>query len=219
MNCDTVFTIPIFGGVGVSESTVVTWIIMATLVVASILLTRNLKVEAPSKIQLLLEAAIKWAYDFFDDTFGKENRGYTPYLITVLIYLAFSNTIFAILGFKPPTKDLNVTIALALISLFLIETAGMRKKGIKGYIKHFKEPVALITPINILEVAIRPLSLCMRLFGNVLGAFVIMELIRILAPILIPIPFSLFFDVFDGLLQAYIFVFLTAIFMNNEMED
>ncbi len=219
MNCDTVFTLPVFGGIGINESTVVTWIIMATLLVAAILLTRNLKVEAPGKIQLLLESAIKWAYDFFDDTFGKENRGYTPYLITVLIYLAFSNTIFAILGFKPPTKDLNVTIALALISLFLIETAGMRKKGIKGYIKHFKEPVALITPINILEVAIRPLSLCMRLFGNVLGAFVIMELIRILAPILVPIPFSLFFDVFDGLLQAYIFVFLTAIFMNNEMEE
>ncbi len=219
MNCDTVFTLPVFGGIGINESTVVTWIIMATLLVAAILLTRNLKVEAPGKIQLLLESAIKWAYDFFDDTFGKENRGYTPYLITVLIYLAFSNTIFAILGFKPPTKDLNVTIALALISLFLIETAGMRKKGIKGYIKHFKEPVALITPINILEVAIRPLSLCMRLFGNVLGAFVIMELIRILVPILVPIPFSLFFDVFDGLLQAYIFVFLTAIFMNNEMEE
>ena len=219
MSCDTVFTIPILGGIPVNESTVITWIIMAALVLVSILLTRNLKVENPGKVQLLLESGIKWAYDFFDDIFGKQNRGYTPYLITVLIYLAVSNTFIVFLGFKPPTKDLNVTIALALISLFLIESSGIRRKGLKGYIKHFKEPVAIITPINILEIVIRPLSLCMRLFGNVLGSFVIMELIKLLVPLIIPIPFSLFFDVFDGLLQAYIFVFLTAIFMNNEMEE
>lgn len=219
LNCDTVFTVPVFGGISVNESTVITWIIMAALVLASILLTRNLKVQNPGKVQLLLESGIKWAYDFFDDIFGKQNRGYTPYLITVLLYLAASNTFVGLLGFKPPTKDLNITIGLALISLFLIESSGIRRKGIKGYIKHFKEPVAIITPINILEIAIRPLSLCMRLFGNVLGAFVIMELIKLIVPLIIPIPFSLFFDLFDGLLQAYIFVFLTAIFMNNEMEE
>ena len=210
LNTETLFTIPVLGGIPINESTVITWIIMAILVIASILLTRNLKVENPGKVQLLLESGIQWVYDFF---------GYTPYLMTVLVFLAFSNTFMVLLGFKPPTKDLNVTVALALISLFLIETAGMRRKGIKGYIKHFTEPVAMITPINILEIAIRPMSLCMRLFGNVFGAFVVMELIKLIAPVIIPIPFSMFFDIFDGLLQAYIFVFLTAIFMNNEMED
>lgn len=219
LNTETLFTIPVLGGIPINESTVITWIIMAILVIASILLTRNLKVENPGKVQLLLESGIQWVYDFFDDIYGKQNRGYTPYLMTVLVFLAFSNTFMVLLGFKPPTKDLNVTVALALISLFLIETAGMRRKGIKGYIKHFTEPVAMITPINILEIAIRPMSLCMRLFGNVFGAFVVMELIKLIAPVIIPIPFSMFFDVFDGLLQAYIFVFLTAIFMNNEMED
>ncbi len=218
LNCETVFKIPIFGGISINESTVVTWIIMAALVVLSILLTRNLRVENPGKIQLLLESAFTWVYDFFDDIFGKENRRYVPYLITVLIYLAVSNTFVGLLGFKPPTKDLNVTAGLAIMSMILIEYSGIHQNGVKHWAKHFAKPVAVVAPINILEIFIRPLSLCMRLFGNILGAFVIMELIKLVVPLILPIPFSFYFDIFDGLLQAYIFVFLTALFMNEEME-
>lgn len=75
-----------------------------------------------------------------------------------------------------------------------------------------------MTPINILELFIKPLSLCMRLFGNVLGAFVIMELIKILAPAVAPVPFSLYFDIFDGLIQAYVFVFLTSLYIREAVE-
>ena len=78
--------------------------------------------------------------------------------------------------------------------------------------------VAIVTPINILEVFIKPLSLCMRLFGNVLGAFVVMELLKIIMPAFLPIPFSLYFDIFDGLLQAYVFVFLTSLFIKEAVE-
>lgn len=218
LNCETVFTIPVFGGISVNESTVVTWIIMAALVIISILLTRNLKVENPGKIQLLLESAITWAYNFFEDIFGKENRRYIPYLMTVILYLAVSNTFVGMLGFKPPTKDLNVTAGLAIMSMFLIEYSGIHKNGVKHWAKHFAEPVGIVAPLNVLEIVIRPLSLCMRLFGNILGAFVIMELIKYIVPLILPIPFSFYFDIFDGLLQAYIFVFLTALFMNEEME-
>ena len=70
----------------------------------------------------------------------------------------------------------------------------------------------------ILEIVIRPLSLCMRLFGYMLGGFVVMELIKQVVPLIVPIPFSFYFDIFDGLLQAYVFVFLTALFMTEEME-
>lgn len=215
LNCETVFTLPILGGI--SESVVVTWIIMAVLVLASILLVRNLKVENPGKIQLGLESAISWASDFFEGIIGKENRRYIPYLITVLLFLGVSNTI-ALLGFKPPTKDLNVTAALAIMSMCLIEFSGIRKNGVKHWIKHFASPVPVVAPIMILEVVIRPLSLCMRLFGNMLAGFVVMELLKTLVPLLIPIPVSFYFDIFDGLLQAYVFVFLTALFMNEEME-
>lgn len=215
LNCETVFTLPVLGGI--SESVVVTWIIMAVLVIVSIFLTRGLKIENPGKVQLMLESAIGWAQDFFEGIIGKQNRRYIPYLITVLLFLGVSNTI-ALLGFKPPTKDLNVTAALAIMSMCLIEFSGIRKNGLKHWAKHFASPVPVVAPIMVLEVVIRPLSLCMRLFGNMLAGFVVMELLKTLVPLLIPIPVSFYFDIFDGLLQAYVFVFLTALFMNEEME-
>ena len=80
------------------------------------------------------------------------------------------------------------------------------------------EPMPSMLPINILELVIKPLSLCMRLFGNVLGAFVVMELIKLIVPVGLPVVFSFYFDVFDGLIQAYVFVFLTSLFMAEAME-
>lgn len=218
LNCETAFTIPLFGGIPISETVVVTWIIMIALLIISLILTRNLKVENPGKVQLVLEAAITWLYDFFDDTLGKDNRKYYPYLISVLIFLGFANTIVSFLGFKPPTKDLNMTAALALMSMCLIEYSGIHQKGFSGWAKNLAEPVVVVAPINVLEIFIRPLSLCMRLFGNIVGAFIIMELIKFFVPMIIPIPFSFYFDIFDGFLQAYIFVFLTAIFMSEKIE-
>ena len=161
--------------------------------------------------------AVGGLYSFFDDLIGEEGRRYVPYLISVAIYIGVANLI-GLLGLKPPTKDLNTTAALAIISIVLIEYAGFHRKGLKGFIKSFAEPVAIIAPINILELFIKPLSLCMRLFGNVLGAFVVMELIKLIVPAFLPIPFSMYFDIFDGLIQAYVFVFLTALFIKEAVE-
>ena len=133
------------------------------------------------------------------------------------MFIGVSNLI-GLLGFKPPTKDMNVTAALALMSIILIEYAGIHRKGPLKWVKSFTKPIAIITPINILEVFIRPLSLCMRLFGNVIGAFVVMELIKKLIPVAIPVAFSCYFDIFDGLIQAYVFVFLTSLFISEAIE-
>jgi len=217
LTCETVFTVPIFGGIEVDEGVVVTWIIMAIMVLAAILLTRNLKVDNISKRQAVVELIVTKLKDFIEGMIGEEGKAYVPYLVTVLLYIGISD-IIGIFGFKPPTKDLNVTAALAIISILLIEYAGIHKKGLRKWGKSFTEPVAIITPINILEIAIRPISLCMRLFGNVLGGFVIMELIKILIPVGIPVIFSLYFDVFDGLIQAYVFVFLTSLFIKEAIE-
>ena len=121
-------------------------------------------------------------------------------------------------GFVPPTKDLNCTIGLAITSIFLIEYAGFHKKGLKGFLKSFAEPSPVMLPINILEIAIRPTSLCMRLFGNVLGSYVVMKLLEFICPAILPIPFSLYFDFFDGFIQAYVFVFLTSLFIKEAIE-
>lgn len=197
---------------------VVTWIIMAVLTLLAIVFVRNLKVENPGKKQLALEAFISFLNNFFTDILGEEGRRYIPYLISTALYIGVANLI-GLLGFKPPTKDLNVTAALALMSLFLIYYAGFHKKGMKGFLKSFTEPMAIVTPINIMEIAIRPVSLCMRLFGNVIGSFVIMELLKMIMPAILPVPFSLYFDIFDGLIQTYVFVFLTSLFMKEQIEE
>ena len=116
-------------------------------------------------------------------------------------------------------QDLNVTVSLAVMSIVLVEVAGIRKKGVRGWIKSFAEPIAIIAPINVLELFIRPLSLCMRLFGNVLGAIVVMALIKHLLPLIVPLPFSFYFDIFDGVIQAYVFVFITSLYIKEAIED
>ncbi|MCD8250345.1 MAG: F0F1 ATP synthase subunit A [Lachnospiraceae bacterium] len=214
LTCETVFTL---GGIGISESVVVTWIIMAVFLIAALLLTRNLKVENPGRGQLMLEYAITWLQGVVEGIIGEEGKEYVPYLASILIYIGTANLI-GIFGFKPPTKDLNVTVGLALMSIVLIEAAGVRKRGVKGWLKSFAEPVAIVAPINVLELVIRPLSLCMRLFGNVLGAFVIMKLIEYVLPVGLPVVCSMYFDLFDGLIQAYVFVFLTGLFIKESIE-
>ncbi|MDE5863862.1 MAG: F0F1 ATP synthase subunit A, partial [Lachnospiraceae bacterium] len=201
LECETVFTIPLFGGIDIAESVVVTWIIMAVVVIASIILTRDLKVDHISKRQAAVEMVVTKLTGIVEEMIGPEGKAYVPYLTTVLIYIGLSN-IIGLFGMKAPTKDLNVTIALSVMSIVLVEGAGIYHHGVKKWLHKFTEPIAVVTPINILEVFTRPLSLCMRLFGNVLGAFVIMELIKQLLPFFLPAVFSLYFDLFDGLLQA-----------------
>ena len=125
----------------------------------------------------------------------EEGKRYIPYLMTVVVYIGFAN-VCGIFGFTPPTKDLNVTAGMAVMSIVLIEYAGIHQKGIKGFGKSFLEPIPIMLPINIMEVLIRPTSLCMRLFGNILGGFVVMKLIEFICPLLLPIPLSLYFDFF-----------------------
>lgn len=217
MNTETVFTIPVFGGIGVDEGTVVTWIIMAVMILTSILLTRKLRVDHISRRQAAVEVFVTKLEDVISGVIGPDGRQYAPYLVTVLIYIGLAN-IMGVFGFKPPTKDLNVTLALAVMSIVLVQAASIRKRRVGGWLRSFTKPLAIVTPFNILDLFTRPLSLCMRLFGNVLGAFVVMILLESFVPVALPAVFSLYFDFFDGFLQAYVFVFLTSVYIKEAIE-
>ena len=118
----TLFTIPVFGGIPIAESVAVTWVIMAVLVILSLILVRNLKVENPGKKQLLLESGVSFLQDFFVGILGEEGKRYVPYLMSTVIFIGIAN-IAGVFGFTPPTKDMNVTIALSLMRIILIEYA------------------------------------------------------------------------------------------------
>ena len=213
----TAFIIPILGGIPVADSCVVSWIIMGVVVLLSIILTHNLK-KVPTGSQCLLEGIIEWLDNFFLDILGEKGKKYLPFLETLIIYIAFAN-LMGLFGFVPPTKDINVTAALAGIAIIFIQFVFIREKGLLKWLKSF------LNPINLLDLVTRPLSLCMRLFGNVLGAFVVMELLKKainslgVPAIGIPVIASAYFDIFDGLLQAYVFVFLTSLYMAEALEE
>ena len=201
----------------IPQSTVVTWGVMLFLVIVSIIFTRKMEVVPKGK-QAVFESFMEFIYNLFYGILGERGKGYIPYLITVLLYLGVANMI-GLVGVAPPTKDLNITAGLALMSIVLVQIAGIRQRGVGGWLKHFSHPIGMITPMNILELAIRPVSLCMRLIGNVMGAYIVMELIIYCVPAVVPLAASAYFDIFDGILQAYVFCFLTSLFIQESIED
>lgn len=213
----TAFEIPLFGGIPVPESAVITWGIMLVLTLLAIWLTHGLRTR-PGRRQMLAEMLVGFINNFCRDSLGDAHwRSFAPYLGTVGLYLAAAN-VSGLFGVSPPTRDLNVTAGLAVMSAVLIYGSQFRFHGLGGGLKKFSEPVAVVTPINVMEIGIRPLSLCMRLFGNIFAGYVIMELIRLFVPVFVPIPFSMYFDVFDGLIQAVVFVFLTTLFLSESLD-
>ena len=214
----TAFTIPLLGGIPVADSVVVTWIVMAVLLALSLVLTRNLRVRSPGRVQAALEWAVQFLNSFVKTNIGTHWRPFAPWLGTVALYIGVSNLI-GIFGLTPPTKDISVTTALAVMSMLLIYGAQFRYNGLLGGLKKFAEPMPLLLPINLMEVVIRPLALCMRLFGNILGAYIIMEMLKFVAPVILPAVFSIYFDLFDGLIQTVVFVFLTTLFTGEGIKD
>lgn len=212
----TAFEIPLFGGIPVPESALNSWILIALFTIFCIWLTHGMK-KVPGRRQMVAEILVGFINNFCKDNLGEHWRTFAPYIGTMGIYLVLAN-LSEFIGLTPPTKDLNVTAGLAFLAVLLIYGSSFRIKGLKGGLHKFVEPSPIVAPLNILEIGIRPLSLCMRLFGNVFATFIIMELVKMLVPIAVPIPLSLYFDAFDGIIQAVVFVFLTTLFLSEAIE-
>ena len=190
---------------------------MAIMIIGGFLITRNFKIKDCSKRQLIVESAYTMLENFFKGIVGERGAAYVPYLIILMCFLIISS-LFGVFGVKPPTKDVSFTGVLAVFSIVIVQMAGIKANRPSGWLKSFAKPTPVVLPINILELGIKPLSLCMRLFGNVLGAFVIMKLIECVVPVFAPPVLSLYFDLFDGCIQAYVFTFLTALYIQEAVE-
>ena len=222
MEDKTAIAVPFGNGFfDIYRSVVLTWIIMAVIMAVVLWLTGGMKVHDIGRRQVIAESIVTGLYGLVGGVLGEGGKQYREYICTVLIYLGAAN-ISGIFGVTPPTMDLCVTAALALMSIVLVEYAGIHAHGLTGkdgWLAHFSKPVAVVAPMNVLEIFIRPLSLCMRLFGNILGATVIMELPKMVVPVFVPAILSVYFDLFDGLIQAYVFVFLTSLYIKSELEE
>lgn len=238
--------IPLFGhNIIITDTIVVMWLIMAVLIVFSLVFTRNMKLIPEGK-QNFVEALVELINNMVKDAIGHHWRSFAPYIGTIFLFLMVANTVtvFNIIpsgedlyrithieffknlpefGIKAPTKDINVPAAMAIMSVTLVIGSSIVFKGVKGWFKGLFEPVPLIAPFKILEYGIQPLSLCLRLFGNMLAGFMIMELVYYAVKQFLPTAWapgilSIYFDLFDGGLQAYVFVFLTSLYISEAIE-
>ena len=229
----TLFTLTFFGyAIPITETVVISWIIMLFLVAASLVLTRNLK-EVPAGPQAFLESGVEFLYNFSKNQFGSYSKFLAPYIGSLFLFLLLGNVIgvlspavIRVFGreftplflINPPSRDINVTAALASISIFLVLVCGFTARGFRGWFKHLFYPLPLMLPFNLMEYGTRLISLALRLFGNILGAHVLMHLIKGLLPLAVPMVFALYFDFFDGFIQATIFVFLTSLYISEAVK-
>lgn len=208
----------------ITTSVITQWVVILILGIGSFLLTRNFKLK-PSKQQAALEKIYQTIYDFIENVMGSVYSSFVPYIGTLMIYLLILN-FFGIIGIKPPTQDLSVTIAFAIITFLVVNINAIKKNGMLGYAKGYVHPFAFMLPINIMEKIVLPVSLALRLFGNMIAATIVLDLlytklgaISIFAQIGLPVFAHVYFDLFDGTIQMLVFSMLTMINIKVTAEE
>lgn len=206
---------------------IVSWLVIAALLAFAVVGTQNLK-QAPQGLQNFMEYVYEFLQDIAKNQIGEEEyRAWVPYVSTVFLFIFGSNWAGALIPWKliqlpegelaAPTNDINVTVALALLTSVSYFYAGISKKGI-GYFARYVEPTPILLPINILEDFTKPLSLSFRLFGNILADELVVSVFALLVPILIPLP-VMTLGLFASSVQALIFSTLSAAYIGEALED
>nr|BDA98261.1 ATP synthase CF0 A subunit [Rhodomonas sp. NIES-1006] len=206
---------------------IVSWLVIAALLGFAVVGTRDLK-QAPQGIQNFMEYVYEFLQDIAKNQIGEEEyRPWVPYIATVFLFIFASNWAGALIPWKliqlpegelaAPTNDINVTVALALLTSLSYFYAGLSKKGI-GYFARYVQPTPILLPINILEDFTKPLSLSFRLFGNILADELVVSVFALLVPILIPLP-VMTLGLFASSVQALIFSTLSAAYIGEALED
>ncbi|MCK8059865.1 MULTISPECIES: F0F1 ATP synthase subunit A [unclassified Fusibacter] len=207
------------GDFQLSQTVTVTWFIMAVIMIFVLVATKK-KENVPTGLQNVVEVLVDAINGLVKQTMGEHRMNFAPYMGTLLIFLAVAN-LSGLFGFRPPTADVNTTMALAIMTFFAIHVLGTVSKG-AGYFKGFLEPFPLLLPLNIIGELATPISLGFRLFGNIVGGTIIMSLLygALGTFALIPIPAVLhvYFDLFAGLLQSFIFTMLTMVFVSMAID-
>lgn len=201
------------GPVGVSRPVVTTWCIMAALAVGSWALTRRLAVR-PGRRQATVEIVIDAILRQVGDTMRTDPQPYLPLLGTLFLFLAVANLSGILPGVEAPTGHIETAAALAFIVFCSTQYYGIRRRGFWKYLNSFAAPTIVMAPLNLASEITRTFSLTVRLFGNVMsGAFVI-GIVIALAGFFLPVPLMLL-EVLTGLVQAYIFTILAAVFIGG----
>ncbi len=219
------------GKIQVTETVVMGWLIIVVVTLLCLWLTKDLKKVPEKKRQVVAEMFVKFVNGMVRDNMGEALMGYAPYIGALLIS-AVLGALISMVGLRSMTADINVTAGWALITFILITFHKIKANGFGGYLKSFAQPVSFILPLNLISEVATPASMAFRLFGNVAGGMVITGLLYSALGALssalhlsfemgswgfnvfqvgIPAVLSIYFDLFSGCIQAYIFSMLTMV--------
>ncbi|WP_315524179.1 F0F1 ATP synthase subunit A [Fusobacterium massiliense] len=220
-------------GLPVTSTVVTTWIILFIFFLIFKLGTKKLEL-VPGKFQSILEGI----YEFLDSTIGQIlgawKKKYYTYFATLFMFIFLSNIIAffpvpwarvqeGVLviypAFRSPTADLNTTVCLAMITTVMFISINIKNNGILGYLKGFADPTPVMLPLNIVGELAKPLNISMRLFGNMFAGGVIMGLVYMAVPYFVPAALHLYFDLFAGLVQSFVFVTLSMVYVQGSIGD
>ena len=215
--------IPLFGVLDITGEIITMWLIIAALAVLSVYLGKHLQ-ERPGKLQNVIETGIEYLDNNFSENLGKiRARRYFYFLGSLFIFIIFANYSGLIPGvgltkyLKAPTSSLSVTAGLGVCTFFFLQGAGIRAKGIKGYIKHFITPIIVMLPLLALDEIIKPVSLSLRLFGNIFGEETVLEQFYEIFPIGVPLVMMALSLLFCAL-QAVVYTTLVSIYLDEATE-
>ncbi len=201
------------GPLEVSATLVFTWVVMGVLVLASVVLTRNLRVDPPlGRGQLVLEAIVAFVMDQIREVTRQEPRRYLPFAATLFMFILVCNVLSVVPGFQAPTSSLMTTGALALAVFLAVPAFGIARLGFLRYLRTYLEPTPFMLPFTVLGEVTRTIALAIRLFGNVMSSGLIAAILLGVAPLVFPALMQAF-GLFFGVLHAYIFTILALVYI------
>ncbi len=197
-----------------------TWVVMAMLALFSYLATRRLSLQ-PGGFQNVMEVIVGAFDSLLTDTMGHAGKKFFPLIATLGLFILTSNLLGIIPGFESPTANLNTTVSMAVVVFFLTHIVGVKMHGAK-YIKQFMGPVwwltPLMMPIEIISHLSRPLSLSVRLFGNIMGEDIVLAVVLLLVPLIVPLPVFVLM-IFTSIIQTLVFMLLAMMYIAGAMEE
>jgi len=204
----------------VGEHVTYTWFVMLLLTILAFIVSRGIK-EVPSGWQNLMESVVGGIENLIHETMGPKGKTYFPLIATLALFILVSNLIALVPGFYPPTANLNTNAAMALTVFAMTHIIGVKEHGV-AYLKHFMGPILVLAPlifiIEIIGHLARPLSLSLRLFGNMYGHEIVLMIFFALVPFLLPIPMMLM-GVLIAFIQAFVFTLLSMIYIAGSLEE
>lgn len=198
-------------------------LIMATIMIFAVVARKKIMhaEEVPTGLQNVVELAVETLEGFVNSSMGKNGRKYICYVGTLFLYILLSN-ISGLFGLRPPTADYGTTFSLALITFVMIQYNNLKYNKIGAFTGLF-QPIWFLFPINLIGEIATPVSMSLRLFGNVMAGTVMMALYYGLLPLFakigIPAFLHVYFDLFSGAIQAYVFSMLTMVFITDKIGE